>query len=47
MAGLNNGPKPKFVKRYADLRSVLAAAAKDFADDVAGGSYPGDEHSYE
>ncbi|HEU5033604.1 MAG TPA: 3-methyl-2-oxobutanoate hydroxymethyltransferase [Mycobacteriales bacterium] len=47
MAGLNNGPKPKFVKRYADLRSVLAGAAKAFADEVSAGSYPGPEHSYE
>ena len=47
MAGLNNGPKPKFVKRYADLRSVLAGAAKEFADEVATKAYPTDEHSYE
>jgi 3-methyl-2-oxobutanoate hydroxymethyltransferase len=47
MAGLNNGPKPRFVKRYADLRSVLAGAAQDFAAEVADGSYPGPEHSYE
>ena len=47
MAGLNNGPKPKFVKRYADLRGVLAGAARAYADDVAGGTYPGPEHSYE
>ena len=47
MAGLNNGPKPKFVKRYADLRSVLGDAARAYAEDVAGGNYPGPEHSYE
>jgi 3-methyl-2-oxobutanoate hydroxymethyltransferase len=47
MAGLNNGPKPKFVKRFADLRSVLADAARSYADEVAGGTYPGPEHSYE
>src|SRR3954451_4049172 len=47
MAGLNNGPKPKFVKRYADLRSVLAGAAQAFADEVAAGTYPGPEHAYE
>jgi 3-methyl-2-oxobutanoate hydroxymethyltransferase len=47
MAGLNAGPKPKFVKRYADLRSVLAKAAKEFADEVHTGAYPGPEHSYE
>jgi 3-methyl-2-oxobutanoate hydroxymethyltransferase len=47
MAGLNNGPKPKFVKRYADLRSVLAGAAQQFAGEVANGEYPGPEHAYE
>ena len=47
MAGLNNGPKPKFVKRYADLRSVLAGAAQEFASEVANGEYPGPEHAYE
>jgi len=47
MAGLNNGPKPKFVKRYADLRAVLAGAAQEFADEVASGTYPTPEHSYE
>jgi 3-methyl-2-oxobutanoate hydroxymethyltransferase len=47
MAGLNNGPKPKFVKRYADLRSVLADAARSYAEEVTEGRYPGPEHSYE
>ncbi len=47
MAGLNNGPKPKFVKRYADLRSVLAEAARSFAAEVSAGDYPGPEHAYE
>ena len=46
MAGLNLGPKPKFVKRYADLRAVLAGAATAYADEVRAGSYPGAEHSY-
>ena len=47
MAGLNAGPKPKFVKRYADLRGVLAQAAKEFADEVHNGTYPGPEHAYD
>jgi len=46
MAGLNQGPKPKFVKRYADLRAVLAGAATAYAEEVRAGSYPGAEHSY-
>jgi 3-methyl-2-oxobutanoate hydroxymethyltransferase len=46
MAGLNSGPKPKFVKRYADLRTVLADAATAYADEVRSGQYPTAEHSY-
>jgi len=47
MAGLNSGPAPRFVKRFADLRSVLAEAARSYADEVTGGTYPATEHSYE
>jgi 3-methyl-2-oxobutanoate hydroxymethyltransferase len=46
MAGLSVGRAPRFVKRYADLRSVLAGAAAAFAADVRGGVYPTVEHSY-
>ncbi len=46
MAGLNAGPGPRFVKRYADLRSTLSAAATEYADDVRTGRYPAAEHSY-
>jgi 3-methyl-2-oxobutanoate hydroxymethyltransferase len=46
MAGFNAGPGPRFVKRYADLRGTLSAAASAFADDVRDGLYPGPEHTY-
>ena len=46
MAGLTPPPGPKFVKRYADLRGLLAEAARSFATEVADGSYPAEEHSY-
>lgn len=46
LAGLTAAPGPKFVKRYADLRGVLGSAVKQFAAEVADGSYPGPEHSY-
>jgi len=38
---------PRFVKRYADLRSELLRAAKEYADDVRSGTFPGPEHSFE
>ncbi|MDA2815045.1 3-methyl-2-oxobutanoate hydroxymethyltransferase [Nocardiopsis sp. RSe5-2] len=45
MAGLS--PRvAKFVKAYADLNSTLAGAAKSFAEEVVGGSFPDAEHSY-
>jgi 3-methyl-2-oxobutanoate hydroxymethyltransferase len=47
MAGLNNGPAPRFVKRYADMRAVLTEAASAYAREVADGVYPGPEHSFE
>ncbi|HVE98791.1 MAG TPA: 3-methyl-2-oxobutanoate hydroxymethyltransferase [Mycobacteriales bacterium] len=46
MAGLTPGPGPKFLKRYADLRTVLADAAGSFAADVREGRYPAEEHGY-
>jgi 3-methyl-2-oxobutanoate hydroxymethyltransferase len=46
LVGLTGGPAPKFVKRYADVRSQIADAARAFAGDVSAGTYPDDEHSY-
>jgi 3-methyl-2-oxobutanoate hydroxymethyltransferase len=46
MAGLRSGPMPRFVKRYADLRSTLSAAAAAFAADVADLAYPAEEHTF-
>ena len=45
MLGLTGGRVPKFVKQYADLRGVMAGAAKAFAEDVVAGSFPAEEHS--
>ncbi|WP_338747932.1 3-methyl-2-oxobutanoate hydroxymethyltransferase [Janibacter alittae] len=47
MAGLGSGRTPRFVKRYADVRSVLSDAARAYAADVATGSFPAAEHSFE
>ena len=47
MLGLSTGARPKFAKRYADLRSQIAMAAKTFADEVAEGEYPDHKHSYD
>jgi 3-methyl-2-oxobutanoate hydroxymethyltransferase len=47
MAGMNSGPTPRFVKRFADVRAVITEAARTYAEDVSEGRYPGPEHSFE
>ncbi|WP_068256815.1 3-methyl-2-oxobutanoate hydroxymethyltransferase [Janibacter corallicola] len=47
MAGMGSGRSPRFVKKFADVRSVLADAARSYADEVAGGTFPAAEHSFE
>ena len=45
MAGLS--PRtPKFVRRYADVSSVLREAASAYARDVVSGTFPGPAESY-
>ncbi|MPY53295.1 3-methyl-2-oxobutanoate hydroxymethyltransferase [Streptomyces acidicola] len=45
MLGLTAGRVPKFVKQYVNLREVMAGAARSFAEDVIGGTFPQEEHS--
>jgi 3-methyl-2-oxobutanoate hydroxymethyltransferase len=46
MAGLRTGRLPRFVKQYADVHGVLLKAARDYAEDVAAGTFPGPEHTF-
>lgn len=46
-AGFTKGRIPKFVKQYADLRSVLSGAVKAYREEVESGAYPAPEHEYE
>jgi 3-methyl-2-oxobutanoate hydroxymethyltransferase len=46
MAGLRTGRLPRFVKQYADLRSILHTAAMEFAGEVEAGTFPGPEHTF-
>jgi len=46
MAGLRRGKAPRFVKRYADVATVLQDAATAFAEDVRRGEFPGPEHAF-
>jgi 3-methyl-2-oxobutanoate hydroxymethyltransferase len=45
MLGLVDGA-PSFVKQYANLGSLAVQAARRFADEVAHGKFPDEEHSY-
>ena len=44
--GLRTGRMARFVKQYADVHSVLLDAARAYADDVRGGTFPGAEHTF-
>lgn len=46
LLGMNNDFKPKFVKHYAQLESVMVEALKNFSDEVASTAFPTDEHSF-
>jgi 3-methyl-2-oxobutanoate hydroxymethyltransferase len=43
---MNPDFKPKFVKRYADLRGGITAAAQGFFAEVRAEQFPDDEHSF-
>lgn len=40
------GSVPKFVKTYAELGDRLREAARQFAEEVRSGAYPGPQHAY-
>jgi 3-methyl-2-oxobutanoate hydroxymethyltransferase len=46
LLGLEDRTAPKFVRRYADLRSAAVDAMADFVLDVRRGSFPDDSESY-
>jgi 3-methyl-2-oxobutanoate hydroxymethyltransferase len=46
LLGWLGGGGPRFVKRYADLRSIAAEALQEFAEDVRQRRFPGSEHVY-
>lgn len=44
--GLTSDIKPRFVKRYAEIATTIAAAAAAYADDVRARRFPAAEHVY-
>lgn len=47
LAGLGNRKPAKFVKQYANLAQTLTDAATNYRREVAEGTFPGLEHSFE
>ncbi len=47
LLGLTSGYLPRFVKRYADLRSVISDAVNKFRDDVRSGQFPGPDQQFQ
>src|ERR1700730_17499407 len=46
MAGMTGGKTARFVKRFANVGGELHRAATQYAQEVAAGSFPADEHSF-
>jgi len=46
LVGLTPDPKPKFVKRYLNLREEISKVVKEFSQDVESGKYPDANHLY-
>lgn len=46
MLGINKDFNPRFLRRYADLNSIITDAIKNYIDDIKSGSFPNDKESY-
>ncbi|MCZ8378402.1 3-methyl-2-oxobutanoate hydroxymethyltransferase [Mycobacterium sp. CPCC 205372] len=46
MAGLTSGRTAKFVKQFGGVGDELRRAATQYADEVASGTFPAEEHSF-
>jgi 3-methyl-2-oxobutanoate hydroxymethyltransferase len=46
LLGIGDGRLPRFVRRFAEVRPVMAAGVRDYAAAVRDGSFPGPEHTY-
>ena len=46
MIGINDGFKPKFLRKYADLSSIIKGAIGNYVSDVKSGGFPSENESY-
>ncbi|MEU4452563.1 3-methyl-2-oxobutanoate hydroxymethyltransferase [Nocardioides sp. NPDC023903] len=44
--GMRSGKMARFVKQYADVKSVLSEGAEAYISDVKGSTFPGPEHTF-
>lgn len=44
--GMRSGRMARFVKQYADVKSVLSEGAEAYISDVKGSTFPGPEHTF-
>lgn len=47
MLGLNKEFNPRFLRRYADLHTVMTEAVQKYADDIKKGDFPNEDEQYE
>jgi 3-methyl-2-oxobutanoate hydroxymethyltransferase len=46
MLGINKEFKPRFLRRYADLDSIITGAVKNYVSDVKSKSFPNEDEKY-
>jgi len=46
MLGLNKEFNPRFLRRYADLNTVMTEAVQQYIDDIKKGDFPNEEEQY-
>lgn len=46
MLGMTQGFSPRFLRRYADLNSIMTDAIGHYIEDVKSGDFPNEKESY-
>jgi 3-methyl-2-oxobutanoate hydroxymethyltransferase len=46
MLGINKEFKPRFLRRYADLHTIITGAVKNYVSDVKSKSFPNEDEKY-
>src|ERR1700732_4398836 len=46
LLGLTFGQTPKFARKYANVGEIISKAAREYCEDVRGGTFPSDGESY-